>query len=213
MESSARSGAANDLAATPGDDGRYRLVLGCGRWPGWRGELWILGGILLLTCVLTWPMVATLGQATGTRGDYFNNLWNAWWVKHSLVEGHSPYWTDYLYFPEGISLRRHTLSLLNSVTLALFTTAVDEHQAFNLLLLLHFAPRPGVSPFARSQWCTAGGLLGGWSTASPVPLFYLADQRLQLRVPAARPLVLREAPARGRRAHLTGVVPRWRAWR
>jgi len=161
-----------------GGDGRYRLRLGWGRFPGWRGELLIVLGLLAAACVLTWPLVVTLGQATGARGDYFNNLWNAWWVKHSLVEGHSPYWTDYLYFPEGISLRRHTLSLLNSLTLALFTTAVDEHQAFNLLLLLHFA---------LSAWCfsllaryvsgsTAGGLLGGLVYSfCPFHYFYLCQ--------------------------------------
>ena len=86
MDSSARidGAAATDPAAGPGADGRYRLALGFGRWPGWRGELLLLAGILALACVLTWPLILTLGQATGTRSDYFNNLWNAWWVKHSL---------------------------------------------------------------------------------------------------------------------------------
>lgn len=160
------------------DDGRYRLRLGFGRRPGWRGELLIVLGLLAAACVLTWPLVVTPGQATGTRGDYFNNLWNAWWVKHSLVEGHSPFWTDWLYFPEGISLRRHTLSLLNSLTLALFTTVVDEHSAFSLLLLLHFA---------LSAWCfsllaryvtgsTAGGVLGGLVYSfCPFHYFYLCQ--------------------------------------
>ncbi len=180
MDSSARIGgaAACDPAAGPGADGRYRLELGFGRWPGWRGELLLLGGLLLLACVLTWPLVVTLGQATGTRGDYFNNLWNAWWVKHSVLEGHSPYWTDHLYFPEGISLRRHTLSPLNSLALAGMSVFVSAHQAFSLLVLLHFA---------LSAWCfsllaryvsgsTAGGVLGGLVYSfCPFHYFYLCQ--------------------------------------
>lgn len=180
MDSSARidGAAATDPAAGPGADGRYRLALGFGRWPGWRGELLLLAGILALACVLTWPLILTLGQATGTRSDYFNNLWNAWWVKHSLVEGHSPYWTDYLYFPEGISLRRHTLSPLNSLSLAGLSMLVGAPQAFSLLVLAHFA---------LSAWCfsllaryvsgsTAGGVLGGLVYSfCPFHYFYLCQ--------------------------------------
>jgi len=159
-------------------DGRYRLRLGFGRFPGWRGELLILAGLLLAACVLTWPLVSTLGMASGTRGDYFNNLWNAWWVKDSIVHGHSPYWTDTLYFPEGISLRRHTLSPLNALTLAGLTSFLSGHQAFSLVLLLHFA---------FSAWCfsllaryvtgsTAGGVLGGLVYSfCPFHYFYLCQ--------------------------------------
>src|SRR5688572_27920325 len=165
MDPSARNDcvAASDPAATREADGGHRLRLGFARLPGWRGECLLLAGLVLLACALTWPLVATLDQASGQRGDYFNNLWNAWWVKHSLSEWDSPYWTDYLYFPEGISLRRHTLSPLNSLTLALFTTVMGQHQAFNVLLLLHLALSAWCfSLLARYvTGCTAGGILAG----------------------------------------------------
>jgi hypothetical protein len=48
--------------------------------------------------VLTWPIAATLGQPSSTRGDYFVNVWNAWWLRTAFFESHvSPYWTDYLH--------------------------------------------------------------------------------------------------------------------
>jgi hypothetical protein len=178
MESSAREAAGTSAEGTLADDGRYRLALGFARLPGWRGELLILAGLLLAACVLSWPLVVTPGSATGTRGDYFNNLWNAWWVKHSLVEGHSPYWTDHLYYPDGISLRRYTLSPLNSLALAGMTEVLGQHRAFSLLVLLHFA---------LSAWCfsllaryvsgsTAGGVLGGLVYSfSPFHYFYLCQ--------------------------------------
>ncbi len=119
MQSRARTASVPESGAAPmlGGDGRYRLTFGFSCCPGVRGEFLILFFFVLAALVLTWPMVATLGQATGTRGDYLDNLWNGWWLKHSLVQGHSPFWTDYLYFPDGISLRRHTLSPLNAPTL------------------------------------------------------------------------------------------------
>jgi len=144
----------------------------------WRHELLWLGFFFLAALVLAWPLPVTLEAPSGLRGDYFNNLWNAWWVRDSLVHGHSPYRTDYLYFPEGISLARHTLSPLNSLSLAGLASVVSPHAAFNLLLLAHFA---------LSGWCfsllarhvsgnTAGGLLAGLVYSfCPFHYFYLCQ--------------------------------------
>jgi hypothetical protein len=154
-----------------------RLALGLPGRPGWRGELWILVFFALAACLLAWPIPLSLGSASGLRGDYFNNLWNAWWVRDSLLHGHSPLWTDNLYFPEGISLRRHTLSPLNSLAQAALG-GLGGHRAFNLVLLAHFA---------LSGWCfslfarhvtgsTAGGLLGGLVYSfCPFHYFYLCQ--------------------------------------
>jgi hypothetical protein len=168
-------------AVATGEGGRYRLTLGfpgSARFRGWRGELLVLAFFALAACVLTWPIAGTLELATGVRGDYYNNLWNAWWVGDSLTEWHSPFWTDHLYYPEGISLKRHTLSPLNSFTLLGLTTFLTGHQAFSLLVLLHFA---------LSGWCfsllaryvtgsLAGGVLGGLVYSfCPFHYFYLCQ--------------------------------------
>ncbi|HEX6883453.1 MAG TPA: hypothetical protein VF530_08740, partial [Planctomycetota bacterium] len=127
---------------------------------------------------LSWPLVASLGSAAGVRGDYYNNLWNAWWLEHCVSEGVSPYWTDHLYYPEGISLRRHTLSPLNAASLVLFTRFLGPHQAFSLLILLHFALSAWCfSLFARAATgSTAGGVLGGLVYSfAPFHYFYLCQ--------------------------------------
>src|SRR5687768_5652116 len=84
-------------AESPSAREPWSIALGFARLPGWRGELLILAGLVLAACLLTWPLVVTLDLASGARGDYFNNLWNAWWVEHCLTSGESPYWTDYFY--------------------------------------------------------------------------------------------------------------------
>src|SRR5262245_39746823 len=186
------------------------LALGLPCCAGWRGELVLLAFFALAALVLTWPMAITLGQATGTRGDYLDNLWNAWWLKHALLAGQSPYWTDYLFYPDGISLQQHTLSPLNALSLAALTSVFDSHQAFSLLVLAHFA---------LSGWCfsllarhvtgsTAGGVLGGLLYSfCPFHYFYLC----QINVfsfefmPLALLFFLRYARG-GARRDLAGVV-------
>lgn len=167
MEVTERNAAQDPLAASP-----------AGAAPGWRTELLWLAFFFLAALVLAWPLPVTLEAPSGLRGDYFNNLWNAWWVRDSLVNGHSPYRTDYLYFPEGISLARHTLSPINSLTLAGLSSVFPAHAAFNLLLLAHFA---------LSGWCfsllarhvsgsTGGGILAGLVYSfCPFHYFYLCQ--------------------------------------
>jgi len=106
---------------------------------GRRGELAIFAFYVAAALVLTWPVAKTLGQATGVRGDYFNNLWNFWWMRHSISERHSPWYTEYLYFPQGLSLMRHTLSPLNALAGALLSSFLSLHAAFNTLLILKLA--------------------------------------------------------------------------
>lgn len=158
--------------------GSPRLELGSGSSPGWRGELLVLGFFALATLVLTWPIAVTLDAATGLRGDYFNNLWNSWWVRRSIAEGHSPYWTDYLFYPDGISLKRHTLSPVNSLAGALLGSFLSAHAAFNLVLLAHFALSGwAFSLLARSvTGSRAGAVLGGLVYSfCPFHYFYLCQ--------------------------------------
>jgi hypothetical protein len=177
MESPALAPGTHDSPAALPSAG-FRLELGWKGLPGWRGEGLFVLAFLLAACLLAWPLPVTLNEPSGLRGDYFNNLWNAWWVRDALVNGHSPYRTDFLYFPEGISLARHTLSPLNSLSLAGLASVLSPHAAFNVLLLAHFA---------LSGWCfsllarsvsgsTAGGLLAGLIYSfCPFHYFYLCQ--------------------------------------
>ncbi len=71
---------------------------------------------LVGTCVgiaLTYPLVlhpTTTVLDDGTL-DAYQFLWNVWWMRESLVELHTnPFFTRYLYYPQGIGLLFHTLS-------------------------------------------------------------------------------------------------------
>ncbi|NJN98171.1 MAG: hypothetical protein HC875_30840, partial [Anaerolineales bacterium] len=94
----------------------------------------------LLTLVMTWP--TALHLTDGIPGDGFDgwqNYWNMWWVKKALLElGTTPFFTDYLYPPNGASLLFHTLNIFNSFwTLPLqlnFGLAI----AYNAVVLVSF---------------------------------------------------------------------------
>jgi hypothetical protein len=89
--------------------------------------------------LLTWPLAVSPGDAISVRDDYWSNLWNAWWVRRALFELQvSPYWTDQLFYPSGVSLGHHTLSPLNAVAGALASFVVSPATAYNLLLWVHF---------------------------------------------------------------------------
>ncbi len=88
---------------------------------------------------LTWPLAFSPGEAISVRDDYYQNLWNAWWLGRSLFELHvSPWWTDFLFYPTGIDLARHTLSPLNALAMALLSGVVSPDAAFSAVLWLHF---------------------------------------------------------------------------
>ena len=157
---------------------RGRIAFGLPARPGWRGELWILGFFALCTLVLTWPIPVTLHHATGLRGDYFNNLWNVWWLGESLSQGRHPWHTDLLWYPEGLSLLRHTLSPINAALGVALSTVLGPHAMFNVVLLVNFFLAAWTfSLFARVlTGSTAGGVLGGMLYSfNPFHYYYLCQ--------------------------------------
>lgn len=154
------------------------IAWGLPRLPGWRGELLILGFLLLVTVAMTWPIAISMDQATGLRGDYFNNIWNAWWVRDSIKGLHTPFYTDRLYAPEGLSLKLHTLSILNALPAGLLGFVFSAHTAFNILLLATFWMSAWTfSIFARHMTGSlAGAMLGGLIyTFNPFHYFYICQ--------------------------------------
>jgi hypothetical protein len=73
-----------------------------------------------LTLVLTYPLVTHFStHVLGTdiwAFDEYTFIWNMWWFKHSLLDLHSnPLFSDYIFFPVGISLVLYTYNLFNAL--------------------------------------------------------------------------------------------------
>jgi len=96
---------------------------------------------LITTLALTFPLVMHLGDAIpGDSFDGWQNYWNFWWLKQSLVDlPRNPYVTDMLYHPTGVSLYFHTLNPFNGVVTLPLQLANNLFLAYNSAVLLAFA--------------------------------------------------------------------------
>ncbi len=96
---------------------------------------------LVITLALTFPLAMHLGDAIpGDSFDGWQNYWNFWWLKQSLVDlPRNPYITDLLYHPTGVSLYFHTLNPFNGVVTLPLQLANNLFVAYNSAVLLAFA--------------------------------------------------------------------------
>ena len=97
-------------------------------------------GYLALTLVMTFPLVTQFASAIpGDSFDGWQNYWNMWWVKVALIDKvTSPWFTDLLYFPTGVSLLFHTLNPFNGITFLPVQLAFGLLPAYNLAVVFSF---------------------------------------------------------------------------
>lgn len=107
-------------------DGRFAAIAG------------VVG--LAVGVVLTFPLPLRLSSAVLEDGTYdaYQFLWNIWWVRESLLaQWTNPFFTSYLFHPEGVGLLFHTFSFslgLVSLPLQIFLPG-GVVTAHNLLVI------------------------------------------------------------------------------
>jgi hypothetical protein len=96
-------------------------------------------GYVVLVVLMTWPLAAQLStHATGKGNDMWVSHWNNWWLRKALVEGHNPYHTSYLFYPQGVSLLWHSFSWFNTGLWLPLQALVGPLAAHNLIVLLTY---------------------------------------------------------------------------
>lgn len=85
-----------------------------------RRTLVIIGLYTILALLLTYPLITHFTtHVAGTdiwAFDEYTFLWNIWWFKYSLLDLHTnPLFTDYIFYPLGISLALYTYNLFNAL--------------------------------------------------------------------------------------------------
>ncbi len=105
-----------------------------------RLNLYSLVGYLLLTLIMTYPLVLNFNKAIPGDGfDGWQNYWNLWWVKRALVDlGENPFFTNYLYYPTGVSLYFHTLNIFNGLLTLPLQSLFSLTVAYNVVVLFSF---------------------------------------------------------------------------
>ena len=199
--------------------------------PTFRTHLLVLSGYLLLSIALTWPLTRYWATAyVGNFEEATRNSWNMWWVRRALAHGQNPFWTDMLYFPEGLQLYVQPINISNTfLTLpvyALFGLAAAHNTAVLLAFaltgyggfLLVRAYVPGVAiPFLCGAMLTAGpfhmvqfefnhlNLL----TIQWLPLYFLALYGLERGAEATRRFKAQSAKRKAQNRGLLGRDVFW----
>lgn len=157
----------------------------------WRSPRSIVFLFLVPAClylfafsILTYPMIGKFSTHFFTDSrDGLQNVWNLWWVDHALTRlGQSPWETDLLHHPFGISLIAHTLNPFNGFLSVPLQRLLTLTQTFNVIVLFAFVSG-GVTAFwlgfrlLRSYWGAI--VVGGLFTFSSYHYFSLQRGHLQ----------------------------------
>jgi hypothetical protein len=95
----------------------------------------------VVACIVLWPLPAQFNTAVpgGKDTDYYQFLWNYWWIGHALSQGQSPLWTDYTLYPHISNLSIHTLAPIWYPVYAVTQPFIGTIASGNLMVLLGFA--------------------------------------------------------------------------
>ncbi len=120
-----------------------------------NGRLWARGAVIVMAMLAAYAVVAVAvtmplacnfsthipgADIEGLNQDGYVFLWDFWWVRTALTTpGLHLMSTQYLFWPQVVSLRYHTLLLLHSGAAGLLQSALSLIQTYNLLLLLSLA--------------------------------------------------------------------------
>ncbi len=127
---------------------------------------------LLLSVALTWPLALNLtGSIPRGEPDSWQNIWNFWWMRHSLFEQPSfPFHTTLLFYPyravQPLGLYFHTLQPAISLPAALLSYILSPALVYNLIIF---------TGFVTAGWATfslAFSLIGNRLAAFLAGAFY-----------------------------------------
>lgn len=168
--------------------------------PAWQNGI-VLLAYSLLTLLFTYPLAFRIGSALpGLPPDTYQYLWNMEWVRRAIFElGTNPFFTSEIYYPTGVSLYYHALTLgvdLPALPLQLVFGAVPAYMLATLalfalsgygayLLALDLIRHRGVAFFVGIVWAFSpyhlSHLLYSHFNLMPlqlIPLFVLALRKL-----------------------------------
>jgi hypothetical protein len=104
-----------------------------------RTHLIILALFTVLTLLLTYPLIFRLNtHLIGDDSDVWINPWADWWLRKALKEGKPLYFTDYLFYPQGVSLVFHSFSPLNTLLGWPLKPVVGRNASYNLTILFAY---------------------------------------------------------------------------
>src|SRR5690606_26514997 len=107
----------------------------------WLTLLVVFLAYTALACVTLRTLLPQFNSAVpgGKDTDYYQFLWNYWWIGHALSNGVSPMWTDYTLYPHLSNLSIHTLAPIWYPFYAITQPFIGTIASGNLMVLLGFS--------------------------------------------------------------------------
>jgi hypothetical protein len=108
-----------------------------------KGRLFFTGALLILlyavlSVLVSWPLAANLSEKLPSNSDdTLVHYWNGWSVQRALRDGRSPYYTNLIFYPDGISLITHNLAWFQILPWMILEPLLGGITAYNLSLLLN----------------------------------------------------------------------------
>ncbi len=103
-----------------------------------REHLLVLGVYLLLSLVLTYPLLLHFNTALLGDGDAWLFVWNFWWWRFALANSLHPFCTDYIHFPTGICAYLHTWNFANTWPTLPLQSILSVTTLYNLCVLASY---------------------------------------------------------------------------
>ena len=105
-----------------------------------KGDIAVLGLYILLTIILTYPLIFHF--TTHVPGDGSDDpalIWNLWWAKHALVDLRAnPLICDFMFYPIGIDLTFYTLTIINGLASVPLQSIIGLVTTSNIILFATF---------------------------------------------------------------------------
>jgi len=108
--------------------------------------VWLGAAYTLITLAFLYPL-SLHPHAYLSRIDAQQLVWGCWWVMEAIQQGLSPFFTPFLYHPEGVSLYFHTLNPFYAFLSLPLQPFVGVVAAYNLIGMLVF-----ISTAAGAAW-------------------------------------------------------------
>lgn len=102
--------------------------------------LFVVLGLAILTSSIFIKLFPHYSTAIiGDQGDGTSFLWNFWWIKKSVWELHqNPFLSDYMFFPNNMDLRLHTLIMAPALITLPIQLLWGSMVALNTYVLISF---------------------------------------------------------------------------
>lgn len=92
-----------------------------------------------MAVLMTQPLTAKLSTHLITSRDTLVHYWNGWWAREALREGLPLTYTNYLFYPNGVSLIYQNVGWLNVAAWLALQLVMGGIAAYNATLLFYLA--------------------------------------------------------------------------